>query len=67
MGNQLTAICFLVDERVYDKIKYPDFNYEGFNDEPEIYKDIALEQWKENIGNSQNLFLRNFLQTLKLA
>lgn len=26
LNNALTAICFLVDERVYDKKKYPDFN-----------------------------------------
>lgn len=26
LNNALTAICFLVDERVYDKKKYPDFD-----------------------------------------
>ena len=26
LGDQLTAICFLVDERVFNKEKYPDFN-----------------------------------------
>jgi len=26
LNNALTAICFLVDERVYDKKKYPEYN-----------------------------------------
>lgn len=25
LGDQLTAVVFLVDERVYDRVKYPDF------------------------------------------
>lgn len=31
LNNALTAICFLVDERVYNKEKYPDYNKDVFN------------------------------------
>lgn len=29
LGDQLTAICFMVDERVFNKEKYPDFDYQS--------------------------------------
>lgn len=61
LGDQLTAICFLVEDKVYDKVKYPDFDQESVRF---IYQDY--ETWRNNIGE-KNVFLRNFLSTFKLA
>jgi len=67
LGNQLTAIVFLVDERVFNRIKYPDF-------EPSVL--AALNMWKykrefkgwtKKIGGEKNVFLRSFLKNFRLA
>ena len=65
LGNQLTGIVFLVDERVWNKEKYPDFEFqEGYID----YKyDRQLDNWRSEIGSESNVFLREFLQQFKLA
>lgn len=66
LGGQLTAVVFLVDERVWDKEKYPDFfgsnglisrieNQPGYND------------WVESVGGKQNVWLREFLKQFRLA
>lgn len=61
LGDQLTSINFLVDERVYDKIKYPDF------DEEHDMNGAAYESWVMKIGGSRNMFLREFLKQFRLA
>lgn len=68
LGDQLTAFVFLVDERVYDKKKYPDFNdfYENkgymFHNEG-----IAYDKWVDTLGGDKNVFLREFLSNKRLA
>ena len=67
LGNQLTALVFLVDERVFDDEQYPDFSIElSFNLSTE-----ALEHnhkmFVDSIGGQTNLFLREFLRSKKLA
>lgn len=72
LGDQLTAIVFIVDERVFNKKKYPDFEdwlnndkgYDYFNSDGDktIYRN-----WLELIGGEKNLFLRDFLKNFKLA
>lgn len=60
LGDQITAICFLVDERVFDKKKYPDCDH--------LFYDINdRKKWVREIGGSKNLFLREFLKDFKLA
>lgn len=82
LGDQLTSIVFLVDERVFNRRKYPDFklfvktnydvddkyiNYnEWINSESSVKKEVALE-WQNLIGGEKNVFLRNFLENFKLA
>lgn len=61
LGDQLTAIAFLVEEKVFNKVKYPDFDRESV-----IYKYQDEIQWINSIGE-KNAFLRNFLSTFKLA
>jgi hypothetical protein len=66
--NQLTAVCFLVDERVWDKKKYPD---------PELsLTDMILNpllkpnepsELEKMMGTQQNVFLRSYLPQFKLA
>lgn len=72
LGDQLSAIAFLVDERVYDKKKYPDFLFERgvdklnpiFTDE---YDKKEWEDYLDMIGGYQNHKLRMFLVPFKLA
>lgn len=67
LGSQLTGIVFLVDERVFNRTKYPDF-------EPSAL--AALNMWKykrefkgwtKKIGGEKNVFLRSFLKNFRLA
>jgi hypothetical protein len=64
LGDQLTAFVFLVDDRVFDKVNYPDFD--GVNT-AEAYYD-----WKMKFGADSNIvdsiiFMRDHLSGLKLA
>jgi hypothetical protein len=57
LGDQLTAIVFIVDERVFNKTKYPDM-IDGTDD------------WTLKLTpkeSKQILFLRDFLKQFKLA
>jgi len=63
LGDQLTAVVFIVDERVFNKEKYPDFEPKRWpwqNDENYI-------EWVETIGGEKNAFLREFLKQFRLA
>lgn len=61
LGDQLTSVNFLADERVWDKEKYPDFIYTGEIIEQEY------DYWVDSIGGKKNAFLREFLRKLRLA
>lgn len=59
LGNQLTAVVFLVDERVFNKEKYPDDN--GID---------PFEDWTVGINKKELkkiMFLRTFLKNFKFA
>ena len=56
LNNALSAICFLADERVWDKEKYPDWEEER-----------TWEDWCEYLGGEKNAFLRNLLKDKYLA
>lgn len=59
LGDQLTAVVFLVDERVFNKSKYPDDN--GVD---------PFEDWTVGIPSKEKkqiLFLREFLSQFRLA
>lgn len=73
LGDQLTAVVFLVDERVWDKEKYPDrdINPQPSSDgistiaihiEPE-----SIEEYKNRLRGEQNVWLREFLKQFRLA
>ena len=79
LGDQLTAIVFLVDERVFDKVMYPDFVGSPYpwpsHKKPsekefskwEVENNKNYLNWEEKIGGPKNAFLREFLKTKRLA
>jgi hypothetical protein len=65
----MTAICFICDERVFNKEKYPDYDYDSlyfYLDGMPIIK-TSYDEWKEIVGGNKNLFLRELLSGKKLA
>jgi len=77
MNNTLTAVVFLVDERVWDSELYKKFEPEIIPwsrskpsekqlNELEIRNRKNYLAWEEKIGGSKNSFLREFLKGLKL-
>lgn len=59
LNNALSAICFLADERVWDKEKYPDFeDYDG---------ELEYQEWFDSVGGEKNVFLRELLKDKHLA
>ena len=81
LGNQLSAVVFIVDERVFNKKKYPDFKAE---DKPFNFVNYVLNffqtkstqneynKWKDNFNDTEEnvnkiIFLREFLNQFKLA
>ena len=66
LGDQLTAVVFIVDERVWNKEKYPDFVSQNGLLNAAI-QDPMYDQWVAKIGGDKNLFLRDFLSKFKLA
>ncbi len=73
LNDALTAIVFLVDERVFNKKKYPDVDdwieqTKGVSVEHDsTYFKESYKDWLKFIGGEKNRFLREFLKPLKLA
>jgi hypothetical protein len=69
LGDQLTAFVFLVDERVWDKEKYPDFIPVDYGVIPSSEKNEfeRYEKWVSSIGGVENAFLRDYLKNFRLA
>lgn len=77
LNNALTCVTFLVDERVWDYEKYPNFEYEklpyrkgGYSDEEKSKlvdrNSINYLKWVKKIGD-KNVKLRELIKDLKLA
>lgn len=80
LGDQLTAICFLVDERVFNREVYPDFIPETLpwsktktKPSEKVLSQLEAKNeknyfaWEEKIGGPKNAFLRTYLRPLRLA
>ena len=65
LGDQLTAIVFLVDERVWDKDKYPEFNKFLEVDHTNLEKDYYKQLFGDD--TDQILGMREFLSNYRLA
>lgn len=64
LNDMLTAITFIVDERVFNKELFPDFTYE--------YDTCTYEEWRKKFNDSEDninkiIFLREFLPKFRLA
>lgn len=60
LGDQLTAVVFIVDERVFNDKKYPvPADYETDAD--------VRKEFNKQVGGSRNLKLREFLKQFRLA
>jgi hypothetical protein len=71
LGDQMTAIVFLVDDRVWDKVTWPD--YDG-GDAIEVKLggrslDRQYYDWENQFGSDANdvVFMRNFLKQFRFA
>ena len=74
LGNQLTAVCFIVDERVFDRVNYLDYEdwletigKSDLLDRERNDDNVFYKQWTNIIGGGQNSFLRDFLKDFRLA
>lgn len=70
LGDQLTAVVFLVDDRVFDKVKWPDYNgsfYENGNPEVTEYWNWMMKFDKHENKVQSIVFLREFLKQFRLA
>jgi len=54
LNNSLSSICFIVDERVFNKTLYPDY-------EMSVNNPLPYDIWLNSIGGKKNDFLRLFL------
>lgn len=65
LGDQLTALVFLVDERVWNTEKYPEFNkfleVDHVNLEKDYYKELFGDDYEKVVE------MRQFLSRFKLA
>ena len=77
LNSMLSAIVFLVDERVFDKDLYPDFVQNSIPNDVILTEKIVddwdknntkqYNNWLEKIGGPHNEFLRTFLANKRLA
>jgi hypothetical protein len=71
LNDTLTAVVFLVDERVFNKVKYPDIFKKrlvlSFTESEFDFSKKEILEWEKTIGGKQNAFLREFLSKMKLA
>lgn len=70
LGNQITALAFIVDDRVWDKENYPDFIY-AINETP-LYNEVEEHKWITNFSEDKNeaetiVWMRSFLKNFSLA
>ena len=71
LNDALTAICLVVDERVFNREDYPNFKewclkHDIFWAEEELLKEKAYKEYKAEVGKDI-AFLKELLNTKKLA
>jgi hypothetical protein len=73
LGDQLTAVVFLVDERVWDKKNWPDYDGVYSTNFEETWPDSAeysewLAKFSEDRAEAEHIaWLREFLRNFRLA
>ena len=66
LGDQLTAVVFIVDERVFNKEKYPEPIYQSGLEFEQTNQQLQ-EEFIKSIGGYTNYKLREFLKQFRLA
>jgi hypothetical protein len=64
LNNALSAIAFLVDEKVFNKVLYPDFYIDKLESDMTEDELIEYKEWCVNIGK-ENVILRQWLSPRK--
>lgn len=71
LGDQLTAVVFLVDDRVYDKVAWPDYDGPYYADmktpEATTYYEWKMKFAETELEADQIVFLRDFLKQFRFA
>ena len=78
LSNSLTAIAFIVDERVFNKEDYPDFidylktqHFKQENDGADTLEErypLTYKDWMKIINNNKEVaFLKKFLKQFRMA
>ncbi len=82
LNSMLSGMAFLVDERVFNKVLYPDFKSQPYpwleknrnakptdkeREEWEAENNKNYAKWLEKVGGEKNAFLREFLRDKRLA
>jgi hypothetical protein len=65
LNDALTAVVFLVDERVFDRETYPDFVRNEFGSDEDNQR--QYDHWVEKVGGPSNVFLRDWLPKFRRA
>ncbi len=66
----MSALCFLADERIWDREKYPDFvdpNTTHFGMDMLLHTETFYNEWVQGIGGETNAKIREFLKGKRLA
>jgi len=71
LGDQLTALVFLVDDRVFDRENWPDYNGPFYMD-GKTPLTLDYQEWKMKFSESEKeadqiIFLRSWLSKFRLA
>ncbi len=72
LGDQLTAVVFLVDDRVFDKKNWPDYEGPYLDDMNSIPVTSFYNEWLNKFSTIRSeaeniLFLRDYLKQFKFA
>ena len=67
LGDQLTSVVFIVDERVFNYVDYPQFEPSTFASLSKSKYNKEYNGWMKKMGGEKNVFLRNFLKNFRLA
>ena len=70
LGDQLTAVVFLVDDRVWDKVTWPDYDGAWFADgtpEPTPWWNWKMKFAETEREADQIVFMRDFLKQFRFA
>lgn len=70
LNNMISSICFLADERVWDRKTYPDFeewlNLKGILP-PYAFNHEIYDEWEKFVGGKKNVILRDIIKNKRLS